>query len=437
MCYWSFFWFAVIYLLCFGISPTLIRYLFSQTKSLLLALCIISWHFVPQGEYQNLAILKLASLAMKGEVTYRVTRTDYRGRISFPSAVDTAPISLSLPQNLFGRCSIQFFDKCGRETRTISVTLDSSPGRVAITPQPVELDGLRHQQLEAIEEKESEGESEESETGDEAEDETDDETEDETDDETEDETEDDTERDASTLRRTDPIYQMRLKELHDSSRNASELGKAITDLSIKRASLSATELEREGDMRYELARAKLNLSHKYTREVAENHQASSLLRRDLVAMAATVRKESEMRVADSDRQIRQTTRLLIHLSEVIQKQAAAAPPVPPPQLDIGRIGIAVIEAIGMVGAAWGPNRPQLPPAQTPPLVPVTDAAMQPKPTEPATPPKVDNTEEQTDRAFQAMLELEMERAGGDESLLIEKFLEIAGKIKGRVGKGQT
>ncbi len=429
MCYLSLFWFAVIYLLCFGISPTLIRYLFSQTKSFLLALCIISWHFVAQGEYQHLAILKLTSLAMKGEVTYRVTRTDYRGRISFPSAVDTAPISLSLPQNLFGRCSIQFFDKCGRETRTISATLDSSPGRVAITPQPVELDGLRHQQLEAIEEKESEGESEESETEDEAEDETAD--------ETEDETEDDAESDASHQERTDPIYQMRLKELHDSSRNASELGKAITDLSIKRASLSATELERDGDMRYELARAKLNLSHKYTREVAENHQASSLLRRDLVAMAATVRKESQMRVADSDRQIRQTTRLLVHLSEVIQKQAAAAPPFPPPQLDIGRIGIAVIEAIGMVGAAWGPNRPQLPPSQTPPPVPVTDAAMQPKPTEPPTPPKVDNTEEQTDRAFQAMLELEMERAGGDESLLIDKFLEIAGKLKGRVGKGQT
>lgn len=429
MCYLSLFWVAVIYLLCFGISPTLIRYLFSQTKSLLLALCIISWHFVAQGEYQHLAILKLTSLAMKGEVTYRVTRTDYRGRISFPSAVDTAPISMSLPQNLFGRCSIQFFDKCGRETRTISVTLDSSPGRVAITPQPVELDGLRQQQLEAIEDKESEEESEESETGDEAEDEIGD--------ETEDETEDDTERDAGHQGRTDPIYQMRLKELHDSSRNASELGKAITDLSIKRASLSATELERDGDMRYELARAKLNLSHKYTREVAENHQASSLLRRDLVAMAATVRKESQMRVADSDRQIRQTTRLLVHLSEVIQKQAAAAPPVPPPQLDIGRIGIAVIEAIGMVGAAWGPNRPQLPPAQTPPLVPVTDAAMQPKPTEPATPPKVDNTEEQTDRAFQAMLELEMERAGGDESLLIDKFLEMAGKIKGRVGKGPS
>ncbi len=429
MCYLSLFWVAVIYLLCFGISPTLIRYLFSQTKSLLLSLYIISWHFVVQGEYQHLAILKLTSLAMKGEVTYRVTRTDYRGRISFPSAVDTAPISMSLPQNLFGRCSIQFFDKCGRETRTISVTLDSSPGRVAITPQPVELDGLRHQQLEAIEEKESEGESEESETEDEAEDETAD--------ETEDETEDDAESDASHQERTDPIYQMRLKELHDSSRNASELGKAITDLSIKRASLSATELERDGDMRYELARAKLNLSHKYTREVAENHQASSLLRRDLVAMAATVRKESQMRVADSDRQIRQTTRLLVHLSEVIQKQAAAAPPVPPPQLDIGRIGIAVIEAIGMVGAAWGPNRPQLPPTQTPPLVPVTAAAMQPKPTEPATPPKVDNQEEQTDRAFQEMLELEMERAGGDESLLIDKFLEIAGKIKGRVGKGQT
>ncbi len=120
---------------------------------------------------------------------------------------------------------------------------------------------------------------------------------------------------------------------------------------------------------------------------------------------------------------------------MIREQAAAAPPTPPPPLDVSGLGIALINAIGMVGSAWGPNRPQLPLAQTPPLVPATAATVQPKPNEPHAPPNIDNKEEQTDRTFQTMLELEMQRAGGDESLVIDKFLEAVGKIKGRAGKG--
>ena len=423
MCDLSLFWIDVIKYLYLYYLPTLIQSFFARRLSFLLSLHITLWHIVDQGENQRLATLKMATLAVKGEHAYRITRIDFRGRVSYPSALETAPISQPLPINLSGRCSIQFFDKYGRETRTISVTLDSSPGRIATTPQPVEPDGLRQQRFEAIDkqEEESEEESEESETEDEA----------------EDETEDDTESDASTLVGMDPIYQMRLKELQDNSRNASEMSTALTEASIKRASLAATELERDGEMRYELSRAKLNLSHKYTREVAENHQASSLLRRDLVALVGTVKRESQSRAADSDRQIRKSAQLLVHLGKMIREQAAAAPPTPPPPLDVSGLGIALINAIGMVGSAWGPNRPQLPLAQTPPLVPATAATVQPKPTEPPTPPKVDNPEEQKDRAFQAMLELEMERAGGDESLLIDKFLEMAGKLKGRVGKGQT
>ena len=54
-------------------------------------------------------------------------------------------------------------------------------------------------------------------------------------------------------------------------------------------------------MRYEKSRAAMILSHSYTKEVAENHQVSNLLRRDLVALAASLRQELQSRMADTER----------------------------------------------------------------------------------------------------------------------------------------
>jgi hypothetical protein len=246
----------------------------------------------------------------------------------------------------------------------------------------------------------------------------------------------------------DVIYQVNLKELQDNSRHASAMSKALTESSIKRTTLDSTEHERDVEMRYEQSRAKMILSHSYTKEVAENHQASNLLRRDLVALAASLRQELQSRMADTERvsasvqqQIRQSARLNIELGKMIRQQAAAAPPIPSPPLDVAGLGIALINAVGMIGSAWGPNRPPLPPAQTPQtpqtpqFVPATAATMQPRPTAPPGPPIVNKEKPQTDGALLSLLELEMERAGGDVNQVINKLAEAIGTLKGRATEG--
>lgn len=62
---------------------------------------------------------RIQSLAVKGEHFYRMRRDDWRGHIYFPGVYETAPISVPPPRNFGGFCKIEFFDKYGRETRTI------------------------------------------------------------------------------------------------------------------------------------------------------------------------------------------------------------------------------------------------------------------------------------------------------------------------------
>lgn len=304
----------------------------------------------------SVAKSKIESLATKGEQFFRAKRSDYRGTSWFPSAYETAPITQPLPSNFFGFCSIQYFDKYGRETRSFGTTIESVRRTGAPAP-PKQLDG-------AVMEAESREDS--AVVGNEAEDDEDQDLEEEQEPaEEESASEDDIEAAARAELSTDPVYQVNLQALRDSASESSAMGKALTESSIKRTALDSTEHERDVEMRYEKSRAAMILSHSYTKEVAENHQVSNLLRRDLVALAASLRQELQSRAADSDRQIRQSARLNIELGKMIRQQAAAAPVTPPPPLDVAGLGIALINAVGMIGSAWGPNRPQLPPAQTP------------------------------------------------------------------------
>lgn len=327
------------------------------------------------------------SLAVKGEYFYRLKRSDWRGSAYFPGTYDSVPVAIAAPDTFGGFCTIQFFDKFGRETRCIGVTLG-----VESTPVTTEPDSEAGSEAESESQEEPEAEKAEPEL------------------------------EEIVEHSDDPIYRSNLQALLDNTKSGSALSKALVDSSIKRADLDSREHERDVEMRYEQSRAAMILSHSYTKEVAENHQVSNLLRRDLVALAASLRSESQSRVADSDRQIRLTTKLVMDLGKMIREQAAAAPVPPPPPLDVAGLGIALINAVGTIGAAWGPNRPQLPATQTPVQPAATPAA-------PA-PPNVDaalTKEAEEEKELREAIFVAETTGGGDAASLIKLINRLAAK----------
>ena len=380
----------------------------------------------------SVAKSKIESLATKGEQFFRAKRSDYRGTSWFPSAYETAPITQPLPSNFFGFCSIQYFDKYGRETRSFGTTIESVR-RSGVPAPPRQLDG-------AVMEADARGDS--AVVGNEAEDDEDQDREEEQEPaEEESDSEDDIEAEARAEVSTDPVYEVNLQALRDSASESSAMGKALTESSIKRTALDSTEHERDVEMRYEKSRAAMILSHSYTKEVAENHQVSNLLRRDLVALAASLRQELQSRMADTERvsasvqyQIRQSARLNIELGKMIRQQAAAAPVTPPPPLDVAGLGIALINAVGMIGSAWGPNRPQLPPAQTPQTPQSVPAPVGPTPPNQNTPPTepvapqsqaLSTKESVEEKELQDAILVAEQHGGGDAASLIKLLNKLA------------
>ena len=391
-----------------------------------------------------LAKATISSLALKADVYFRLKMSDWRGDAWFPSLYETASISTPVPRTFTGFCTIQFFDKFGRETRSVVARLEASKSSAAafVSPGSSQKSAVVPPGLivgaEAYSGAGSGGDSE-----DEAEDEAEADEADEADSEGDSETSADVDGDGDggdvdvDGDDPDPVYQANLRALKDNSKGEAELSRALIDATIQRTNLESRALasrseegERDREMRYERARAGLILSHSYTKEVAENHQVSNLLRRDLVALAASLRAELQNRVADSDRrvsesdrQIRMNTRLAMDLGKMIREQAAAAPVPPPPPLDVAGLGIALIQAVGQIGAAWGPNRPQLPPAQTPAATPAAPA-----------PPNADAlTKEAADKAAEEEKELREAifvaetTGGGDAASLIKLINRLAAK----------
>ena len=368
------------------------------------------------------------------EPTYRLKRSDWRGIVYFPGSYESVPVTVQPPSNFGGRCTILFFDKYGRETRVLTDTVVAENSKTVIAENSKSKaasgssDESDPDESDTDESDTDESDTDESDTDESDTDESDaDESDaDESDaDESDPDESDESEQDDEDLEDSDdPVYQVNLRALRDSARAESALGKTLVKASIKKAAISSREHERESEMRYEQARAQMILSHSYTREVAENHQVSSLLRRDLVAMADSLRRESQNRVVDSNRQTRQTTKLVVHLGKLIKQQIAAVPvpPPPPPPLDVTGLGIALINAVGTLGAAWGPNRPQLPAVQTPsqpgatavaPAAPIADVAL-----------AKESEEEQELRDAILMAE---QSGGGDAPSLIKLISRLAAK----------
>ena len=365
---------------------------------------------------------KIESLALKKEVTYQLKRSDWRGIVYFPGSYESVPVTVRPPSNFGGRCTILFFDKYGRETRVLNDTVVAENSKTVVA---------ENSKSEAASGSSDESDTDESDTdeSDAHESDTDESDTDESDtdksdtDESDTDESDESEQDDEDLERSDdPVYQVNLRALRDNARAESALGKTLVKASIKKAEISSREHERESEMRYEQARAQMILSHSYTREVAENHQVSSLLRRDLVAMADSLRRESQNRVADSNRQTRQTTKLVVHLGKLIKQQIAAVPVPPPPPLDIAGLGIALINAVGTLGAAWGPNRPQLPAVQTPSQPGPTAVA----PAEPIADVALAKEAEEEQELRDAILMAE-QSGGGDAPSLIKLISRLAAK----------
>ncbi len=352
---------------------------------------------------------KIESLALKKEVTYRLKRSDWRGIVYFPGSYESVPVTVRPPSNFGGRCTILFFDKYGRETRILNDTV------VAENSKSEAASGSSDES-DPDESDTDESDTDESDTDESDPDESD------TDEPDPDESDESEQDDEDLERSDDPVYQVNLRALRDNARAESALGKTLVKATIKKAEISSREHERESEMRYEQARAQMILSHSYTREVAENHQVSSLLRRDLVAMADSLRRESQNRVADSNRQTRQTTKLVVHLGKMIKQQIAAVPVPPPPPLDVAGLGIALINAVGTLGAAWGPNRPQLPAVQTP----SQPGPMAVAPAEPIADVALAKEAEEEQELRDAILMAE-QSGGGDAPSLIKLISRLAAK----------
>jgi hypothetical protein len=79
-------------------------------------------------------VATVKSLAVKGEYFYRLKRSDWRGSAYFPGTYDSVPVAIAAPDTFGGFCTIQFFDKFGRETRCIGATLGVESTSVTTEP---------------------------------------------------------------------------------------------------------------------------------------------------------------------------------------------------------------------------------------------------------------------------------------------------------------
>ena len=280
----------------------------------------------------------LIQAAHPNEERVRLEISTINGLFYIPSSKTFIPFYL-VPSHITGLCNATFFDKHGRETRkNVSLRLPGPGDAGTQADAPVQATAATSSQID----RESAAELSESEESDEAEDSL--AGDDEADAAVEDEVEPEDEFESDTVKMTVLDREERL----------------LSDLTVARQTQIRTAVsahEEVTGMQIEAEKLRILRGHSYTREIGENHQLMTMMRRDIAAMLATMREVGRSQVVSSEAAGNAMLRMANKVAKRLRDPAfALLSPPPPPPPDYAGIAIALLNTVGRIGSAWAPGR---------------------------------------------------------------------------------
>ena len=253
-----------------------------------------------------------------------------------------------VPANVSGLCNATFFDKQGRETRT-NVTIRLPGDSVGKLPSSSTDQPLLEAGRQAAESDRAAAEAEED--RDDAE-EVSDSADEDRDDGTEEPDSNDAGNDESALnvlrRRESPeVEVLEREELLYSDLTAARQAQIRTAVSTHEEAMG---------IQIEAEKLRIIRGHSYTREIGENHQLMTMMRRDLAAMLATMRDVGRNQVVSSEAAGNAILRMARKVAKQLRDPDFAKPAPPPPPPDYAGVAIALLNTVGRIGSAWAPGR---------------------------------------------------------------------------------
>ncbi|MBL8636138.1 MAG: hypothetical protein JNM40_23130, partial [Myxococcales bacterium] len=225
-----------------------------------------------------------------------------------------------VPANVSGLCNATFFDKQGRETRTnVTIRLPGdSVGKLSSSSKDQPLLAAGHKGAEsarAAAEAEAEADDEE---------EVSDSTDEDSDDGEEEQDSDDTGDDESALnmlrRRESPEVEVLERE--------EQLYSDLTEARQVQIRTAVSTHEEAMGMQIEAEKLRIIRGHSYTREIGENQQLMTMMRRDIAAMLATMRDVGRSQVVSSEAAGNAMLRMARKVAKQLRDPSFAKPPPP-------------------------------------------------------------------------------------------------------------
>ena len=253
-----------------------------------------------------------------------------------------------VPANVSGLCNATFFDKQGRETRTnVTIRLPGdSVGKLASssTEQPLLEAGRQAAESDRAAAEAEEDNADAEEVGDS--------TDEDKNDGTEEQDSDDAGNDESAMdvlrRRESPeVEVLEREELLYSDLTAARQAQIRTAVSTHEEAMG---------IQIEAEKLRIIRGHSYTREIGENHQLMTMMRRDLAAMLATMRDVGRNQVVSSEAAGNAILRMARKVAKQLRDPDFAKPAPPPPPPDYAGVAIALLNTVGRIGSAWAPGR---------------------------------------------------------------------------------
>lgn len=253
-----------------------------------------------------------------------------------------------VPGHVSGLCNATFFDKQGRETRTnVTIRLPGdSVGKLASssTEQPLLEAGRQAAESDRAAAEAEEDNADAEEVGDS--------TDQDSDDGTKEQDSDDAGNDESAMdvlrRRESPeVEVLEREELLYSDLTAARQAQIRTAVSTHEEAMG---------IQIEAEKLRIIRGHSYTREIGENHQLMTMMRRDLAAMLATMRDVGRNQVVSSEAAGNAILRMARKVAKQLRDPDFAKPAPPPPPPDYAGVAIALLNTVGRIGSAWAPGR---------------------------------------------------------------------------------
>jgi hypothetical protein len=289
----------------------------------------------------------LMAVAQPREEMVRLELRTVNGLWFIPSASGHLALRY-VPANVSGLCNATFFDKQGRETRT-NVTIRLPGDSVGKLPssssdQPLLEAGRQAAESDRAAAEAEEGNADAEEVGDS--------TDVDSSDGTEEPDSDDAGNDESALnvlrRRESPeVEVLEREELLYSDLTAARQAQIRTAVSTHEEAMG---------IQIEAEKLRIIRGHSYTREIGENHQLMTMMRRDLAAMLATMRDVGRNQVVSSEAAGNAMLRMARKVAKQLRDPDFAKPAPPPPPPDYAGVAIALLNTVGRIGSAWAPGR---------------------------------------------------------------------------------